>query len=368
MSAAREFIVGTCNYYDPKAPATHVWIVKQEGDKLEVSHSFETIQNPQFLTFHGNTLYLVSDKESTPRTGTVAAYRWDPETRTAQLINTQDSCGRDPCHVFVAAAPGDAAPTVLLANYTGGTIAAYPVAKDGALGPASDSRHHDGVLHASLVDRQESPHPHAIYLDPYVRKWVLVPDLGLDTVFVYEFLSSHSALAGATSSPRHARLEPGSGPRHLSFHPTLPIVYALCELTATVVVLNFDVTTGSLTVAQTLATLPAGVTPKRDHHCGSAHIYVRRDGAALYLTNRTDKTIVALAIDAAGHVSLAARESTRGETPRNFCLTRDGKHIVVANQNTNNLVLFTTDASGSLTHRSELVLPEPPTFVAELLH
>jgi hypothetical protein len=57
---------------------------------------------------------------------------------------------------------------------------------------------------------------------------------------------------------------------------------------------------GSIHPPQILATLPEGVTPKRDHHCGSAHIFVRRDGTALYLTNRTDKTLVALAIDAKG--------------------------------------------------------------------
>ena len=79
---------------------------------------------------------------------------------------SQDSCGKHPCYVNIDTKSKHA----FVANYTGGSISVLPLGPDGAIAPASDSKHHDGLLIPTLADRQESTHPHAINLDPYVGK------------------------------------------------------------------------------------------------------------------------------------------------------------------------------------------------------
>ena len=91
-----------------------------------------------------------------------------------------------------------------------------------------------------------------------------------------------------------------AGPRLLEFHPAIPVVYVVHELTAVVSVLRLDLQTGALDLLQDVATLPDDVTPSREHNRGSADVHVRPDGRELYVSSRTDMSIVVYAVDPHG--------------------------------------------------------------------
>jgi 6-phosphogluconolactonase len=101
-----------------------------------------------------------------------------------------------------------------------GTVAVWPVSPvDGSLGECTDTKKQSSTFNPALADRQEAAHAHQVLLDT-TEAWALVCDLGTDTVYVYAFDSDRGSLTGASNASRHLRLPEGSGPRHLSFHPS----------------------------------------------------------------------------------------------------------------------------------------------------
>ena len=169
-------------------------------------------KNPSFLALHpsGRFLYAVGEVSSFEgaRTGAVSAFAIDAKTGDLTLLNQQPSEGAGPCHLVV----DQAGRNVLVANYGGGTVAVLPVDADGRLKPASSVRAHEGS--GPTKGRQEKPHAHGIYLDA-AERFAFSPDLGADRVFVYRFDAAKGTLEPHGAAP----LDPGSGPRHLAFHP-----------------------------------------------------------------------------------------------------------------------------------------------------
>src|SRR5262245_7843949 len=167
-------------------------------------------KNPSFLALHpnGRWLYAVSEVSDFggASTGAVSAFAIDARTGNLALLNQRPSEGADPCHLVVDRAGRH----VLVANYTGGTVAVLPIEADGRLRPASSVRVHEGS--GPNRERQERAHAHGIYLDAEER-FAVSPDLGADRVFVYRF----DAAKGTLEPHGAAALAPGSGPRHLTF-------------------------------------------------------------------------------------------------------------------------------------------------------
>ena len=186
--------------------------------------------NPSFLALHpnGRTLYAVNELEPT---GAVSAFAIAKDTGALTRLNEQPSGGGAPCFVSV----DRSGRVALVANYAGGSVALLSIRPDGALAPAADVVQHTGK--GPTPERQEAPHAHCILPDP-TNRFALAADLGADRVFVY-----HLDLEGR--SLRHieegdAVMRPGAGPRHLAFHPTLPLVFVANELDSTVATLRFD--------------------------------------------------------------------------------------------------------------------------------
>lgn len=115
--------------------------------------------------------------------------------------------------------PDGANKHVLVANYVGGSVCVLPVREDGSLGPATDAKAHTprSPPKPALADRQAEAHPHSVRVDPWTKRWALVPDLGKDTCYVYAYDGERGVLAGAESNERHFRTREGAGPRHLDF-------------------------------------------------------------------------------------------------------------------------------------------------------
>jgi len=298
-----------------------------------------TATSPSFLALDPGRarLYAVNEVDTFGgrSTGSVSAFALDRSSGALTLLNQESSGGKGPAHVSV----DRAGRTVLVANYGGGSVASLPVGADGRLGPAASVIVHQGAsVHPK---RQTKPYAHSIKMDPS-NTFAYAADLGVDRIFIYRLDPKTSALSPA--APASAALAPGSGPRHLSFHPGGRYLYVINELALTVTVFARDVATGGLTEVQTISTLPAGQAA--DPAFSTAEVVVHPSGKFLYGSNRGHDSIVVYAIDqATGTLTLVQHEPTQGRTPRGFGIDPTGRYLIAGNQRSDSLVVFRIEGS-----------------------
>src|SRR3989475_2758588 len=294
--------------------------------------------NPSFLSIHpnGRVLYAVNELE---QTGAVSAFAIESGTGALTRLNEQPSGGGAPCYVSVERS-GRAA---LVANYAGGSVALLPIEPNGGLAPAHVVQHTGKGPNA---ERQEAPHAHCILPDPSNR-FALAADLGADRVFVYRLDLEGRSLRHIEEGD--AVMRPGAGPRHIAFHPTLPLVFVANELDSTVATLRFDPERRTLSPVDTRSTLPAGWTGTNY----PADIHVAPNGRRLYVSNRGHNSIAVFSVaESTGSGALALEQvvSTEGDWPRNFSLDPSGRGLLVANQRSDSVVVFGRDQdNGRLT-------------------
>jgi 6-phosphogluconolactonase len=321
-------------------------------------------EDPSFLAVHpsGKYLYAVneSDHFGAQKSGAVSAFSVEPKTGKLTLLNQAPTQGAGPCHISL----DKTGKFVLVANYDGGSIAAFPVGEDGLLASASAFIQHSGS--SVNKDRQEGPHAHWIGTSPDNR-FALAADLGLDKILVYRFNAAKGTLTANT--PPFAKLDPGAGPRHLAFHPNGKFAYVLTEMGSSVTAFAYKASNGSLSPLQTVSTLS---TLRKDYSGPkeAAEIVVHPNGKFLYASNRAGiDTISAFSIDPIkGTLHLKDEYPTMGKTPRNFAIDPTGKFFLAANQESNNIVIFRIDSTtGALSPTGEVTKAPAPvciTFVA----
>jgi 6-phosphogluconolactonase len=309
--------------------------------------------NPSFLAIDRSSRFLYAvnelEKYKGASSGAVSAFAIDRQTGRLSLLNEVPSRGADPCYV----AFDQTGKYALVANYTGGSVAVFPVQAGGQIGEPSAFVQHVG---SSLnKERQAGPHAHWIQTTADNR-FAIAVDLGLDQLLVYRFNPNTGSLTPNT--PPNAKLEPGSGPRHLSFHPNGKFAYVINELQSTITTFSYQASQGVLHRLNTVSTLPPSFTGAND----SAEIHVHPNGNFLYASNRGHDSIALFSIDrTTGELTLADHFSTRGKTPRNFEIDPTGKFLLVANQGTDNIVVFRIDPSnGRLSPAAQtLHVPSP---------
>jgi len=317
---------------------------RRSGELLRVG-SANAGANPSFLTIHPNrrVLYAVNELEK----GAVRAFAISRASGALTQLNEQPSGGGAPCFVSVDAS-GRA---LLVANYGGGNVALLPIQPNGALAPAHVVQHTGTGPNA---ERQEAPHAHCIIPDP-TNRFALAADLGADRVFVYRLDINGRSLRHTEEGD--AVMRPGAGPRHIAFHPSLPLVFVANELDSTVATLRFDAERGALSPADTRSTVPAGWTGTNY----PADIHVAASGRTLYVSNRGHNSIAVFSVTRAGALALEQTVSTEGDWPRNFSLDPSGRWLLVANQRSDSVVVFGRDpANGTLTPTKQKVqIPSP---------
>lgn len=350
-AASQLLYVGT---YTAAGRRDGIYLVRMDSDTgaLQQVGAVDAGENPSFVTIHpdGRVLYAVNEVAvmGGVATGSVRAFAIDAESGGLTMVNEQPSEGAAPCYVSTDR-KGRA---VFVANYTGGTIAMLPLDDTNGLTPAAQVKQHMGT--GPVTARQERAHAHCIIPHP-TNTFVLAADLGVDRVMVYRFDDETGVLTHLEQG--HGKLTPGTGPRHLVFHPQLPFVFVSGELNSTVTALRCDPSTGTLSVAQTLSTLPASWGGANY----PADIHVSPDGRALYVSNRGHNSVAVFSVSDAGRLALQQVMSTGGDWPRNFSLDPTGRWLLVANQRSGSIVVFARDAgSGRLTATSQrLALPSP---------
>ena len=303
--------------------------------------------NPSFLAIHPNrrVLYAVNELEK----GAVSAFAIAKDSGALTRLNEQPSQGGAPCYVSVDRSGS----VVLVANYAGGSVALLRIQPDGALTPAGQVVQHAGT--GPNAERQAAPHAHCILADPSNR-FALAADLGADRVFVYRLDVGGKSLQHVDGGD--AVMRPGAGPRHIAFHPTLPLVFVANELDSTVATLRFDAERGALSPRDTLSTVPAAWTGTNY----PADIHVAASGRTLYLSNRGHNSIAVFSVaESTGALVLAQVVSTEGDWPRNFSMDPTGRWLLVANQRSDSVVVFGRDPdNGRLTStRQRIAIPSP---------
>jgi len=265
------------------------------------------------------------------RGGAVSAFAIDSPNGDLRFLNQQPSLGADPCHLTVDRNRKN----VLVANYTGGSVSVLPIRRDGSLGPASDVKQHEG---SGVKEQQKGPHAHCVILDRSER-YALVADLGIDKVMLYRYDKTKGKLAPGKQAS--ALLNAGAGPRHLTFHPNGKYAYVINELDSTLTVFQYQENTGTLSLVETVSTLPSNFSGTS--YCADVH--VSRDGNFLYGSNRGHDSIVVFAIARdTGRLTQLEHVSTEGKWPRNFTIDPTGNFLLVANQRSDDVVTFKIDA------------------------
>ncbi|MGA2132244.1 MAG: lactonase family protein [Bryobacteraceae bacterium] len=354
--AAREYFVYFGTYTDKGSKGIYVSRFRPATGKLTPPELVAETANPSFLAVDPTNHYLFAANEigdyQGAKSGSVSSFVIDRHTGKLTAVNTVASRGADPCHLTV----DKNSKHVLVANYTGGSVAVLPIQAGGRLGDSSDFKQHLG----SSVDpeRQKEPHAHDVVLTPDNR-FAVVGDLGLDKLLVYRFNADKGTLT--PNDPPYGQVKPGSGPRHFALHPNGRYAYVISEMGNTITAFDWDGDKGALEELQSVPTLPADFKGENT----TAEIAIHPAGRFLYGSNRGHDSIVVYAIDPAnGKLTLVEDDPTLGKEPRNFALDPAGQYLFAANQNSNTVVVFKVNPkNGRLTASGEKVEVSSPVCV-----
>lgn len=334
--------------------AIHACRLNLETGRLATVKRTGGVEHPFFLALSPDRkhLYSIHGKEfSGKEDEQVAAYELVGPEGELKLLNRVSAKGKAACYLMVDAT----GKSVVLANYTTGSVAAFPVQADGSLGEAASFIQHKG----SSVDkaRQEGPHAHCFVISPDNR-FALSADLGTDQVFVYKLDAANAKLS--PNAPPFVKSPAGGGPRHLTFHPNGKFVYVINELGNTVSVYAWDKEAGSLTDLQTISTVPAEF--KGTSH--TADVKITPDGRYLYGTNRGHDSLAAYRIGDDGRLTLVAIEPSLGKGPQNLAIVPGGKLLICANMAGSNVAVFRINAeTGRLTSTGETLQLHAPSCI-----
>ena len=305
--------------------------------------------NPSWLTLDPKRPLLYSAHGEGSE---VVAYAIEPATGRLRLLNRQPTQGKNGVRLGIEATGR----YLVCANYSSGTVAVLPIEPAGALGPLSDLLPLSGRTGPHPTE-QTAPHPHDVAFEPGGR-FCLVPDKGLDAVFVFR-VDDTGRLVPAT--PPSVGTGPGAGPRHAGFHPSGSHAYVLNELDSTLTAYRFEAERGGLEPLQTITTLPASFAGRNT----TSEIAVAPSGRFVYVSNRGHDSVAAFRVnEAAGTLSAVGWEPTGGKTPRFIGLDPAGTTLYAANQDSDTIVAFRVDPrSGRLTPTGQVVAVGSPSTI-----
>ena len=306
--------------------------------------------NPSWLTLDRQQCFLYAAHGDG---GEATAFAIDRDGGRLSLLNRQPTDGRNGVRLGIDASNR----FVVLANYSTGTVAVLPINPDGTLGRLTDLVTLEGKPGPHRTE-QASAHPHDVVFDPRGR-FIVVPDKGLDTTFVFRLDTTRGKLVPA--EPASVASRPGAGPRHVDFHPSKPYLYQINELDSTLTTFKFDTERGELMPLQTITTLPPSFTGTST----TSEIAVAPSGRFVYGSNRGHDSIVIFAVDGGtGVLSPVGWESTQGRVPRFFALDPSGAFLYAANQNSDTIVAFSVDqATGRLKPTGQVVKTGSPSSI-----
>lgn len=325
----------------------YVYSLDPQSGELEELGSAENLVNPSFLTIspNGRFLYACTDtRQAIP--GSITSFAIDSIRGRLTFLNKQSAEGANP--VYVTTDNGNN--FIINGNYTEGNVSVATISAQGFVNPSVQTiQFRDSSINKS---RQEKSHIHSTVFSHHCD-YLFLPDLGADKIRVLTF-NPDSSKPLSESAGLTVHTVPGSGPRHMVFHPNQQFAYCIEEMGGMVSAYAYN--KGKLTRIQRI---PSYSKTTEEH--SSADIHISPDGLFLYASNRVENTISIFSIDPAGTLRPVGHQSTFGETPRNFAIDPSGNFLLVANQTSNNLIVFKRDLASGLLKRTgkEIKVPYP---------
>lgn len=288
------------------------------------------VTNPSYLTINKEGTHVYSVSETGDAKAAANAFVFDKKDGTLKLLNSQLTGGADPCYIEL----DKTGKHVVTANYSGGSITAFNINGDGTLTTATQLIRFTGK--GADAERQKAPHLHCVRYSPD-GKYLFADDLGTDKIHKFGINESNEGNYLKVGTPAAFDVAPGSGPRHLDFHPNGKYAYLINELSGVVIAFNYNANAGNLTQIQTIQADTLGAK-------GSADIHVSPDGKFLYASNRLKGDGIAIfsinQVD--GKLTKVGYQET-GVHPRNFVITPNGKFLLVASRDNDVIQIFLID-------------------------
>lgn len=296
-------------------------------------YSVTSSSNPSFLarSSDGKMLYAVNQNRDS--SATLSSFSFDGDALS--FIDAIPTGGTSPCHVAVSTRY----PLAVTADYDQGTLSVYRLGADGMLLERVQTLTEEGRGPDST--RQEHSHVHSAFFSPDEQQ-VFVQNLGTDKVTIYNVYewNGHYRLI----KDREIATPAGGGPRHLVFDEAGQNFYLLLEMAGQIA--HYQLHGEDWQLLDT-------VSINADDFIGenrAAEIKRSADGKFIYASNRGDANSIALfSVGQQGRLTRKAVYPTGGEGPRNFNLSPDGKFVLVAHEESNNITIFHRDEeSGEL--------------------
>lgn len=331
--------VGT--YTDGKPDkGIYVYELNPTNGTLSLVFNAENMVNPSFLTVSPDGKFLYACTETRlPQHGNISAFAINSTNGSLKFINKQSANGENPVYVSVHKNNN----FVVSGNYGEGNVTVLTKNEDGSLNPFVQSIQFSGT--SINKERQEKPHVHSVNFSPN-NEYLFLPDLGTDKIRVFKF-DENQTKPLIEANELTINTEAGGGPRHIAFHPNQKFVYSIEEMSGNII--GYAYKKGKLNQLQSTMS-----NQKKVDIYSSADVHISPDGKFLYASNRVENTISIFKIAKNGHLTLLGHESTFGETPRNFNIDPTGNFVIVANQSSNNIVVFRRNTkTGFLTKLSD---------------
>jgi 6-phosphogluconolactonase len=341
--------VGT--YTGKGSRGIYVWRFDSGTGRLTSMGLAAETENPSYLAIHPKAWFLYAVNETQQFDGkpggAVTSFTIDPATGMLARINQQPTRGGDPCHVRL----DQSGKTVWVANYTGGSLIVFPV-EEGGLGNELYFEQYHGT--GPNKQRQEAPHAHSVSISRDNR-WAVVADLGTDRLHIYEL--SLSPLGVKPATPPFASAPAGVGPRHTVFSRDGKFLYSVNELTSSLTSYSFDTAKGVIKSLHTISALPAGFKGESS----AAAVRIDAEGKFLYTSNRGHDSIAVFGLQKPDQPRLIGHAPSGGKNPRDFNLDPTGKWVLVANQDSDNILVYPRDLqTGMLKASPQMVATSKP--------
>lgn len=360
------FLVGTYTDLDalahqPHAPTSGegIYTLKISADGSLSQQHVTNALNPAVLIPHPNGELIYAIVETIQNEGDVLQYAVDGNGNLS-LTSSFRASGKSTCYLSLSPAEDLA----IIINYWDAIIDVADVDSNGILGEVRQSFKQLSRKKGEWrqveyredhwENRQVGPHAHCAH---FWGDWVFIPDLGENAIFQYRYDTANKKLVPDT----HIKFEAGSGPRHMAMHPTLDISYVSNELFNTVCVAKLDKSDPSLSKERLIPIQYESTLDNREQTSYVSEIKLSPDARFLYVSNRGDNSLAIFKVKEDGQLERIDIVPTGGKFPRHFAITPCGKAVLVANQDSSNLTLFSRDVeSGTIVNTdTSFDLPAP---------
>lgn len=317
-----DFLIGTYTSVGGSAGA-YTCTLDPETGTFGPAELIGKSSSPSFAVWgkDGKTVYVIEEVHGANVRGYVKS-----EGDQWSELGSSSWVGNGPCHLAVS----HDGKHIAAAGYGDGTLGFFGLEPNGKVSPALASFKNSGS--GPVSDRQEGPHMHFTAFSPD-DKFVLACDLGTDEVL------SFPVGDGKLGDPVRTKTHAGAGPRHLVFNKSGDMVYVNGELDNTLMVFKRDLATSKMEEVQSLSLIPPDFTA----YTKSSEIVMHPTGKAVYVSNRGHESVAAFAIEADGKAKLIGIFPAGVKEPRGMDIDPSGKWMVVAGQNSGDIVSLPVD-------------------------